>query len=139
MTRQYPLDSKAEALQTLQANGGDITATHYKTGIPYRTLYIWQQEMRRQTPPPLPQKNEITHFEDQIDSLLHLRQLIIQVVLKLHATPTPEATHMLLDRVRAQSGLLDCILKLNAHLGPYLNHVQPLSYWDQAGSEYEPI
>jgi hypothetical protein len=59
--------------------------------------------------------------------------------LKLNATPTPEASYLLLDRVRAQTGLLDCVLKLNAHLGPHLNRAQPLSYWDQAGSDYEPI
>jgi transposase-like protein len=60
MPRHYPPDSKTEALQILQANGGDITAAHYKTGIPYRTLYAWRQELflRRQTTPPLPQKKE---------------------------------------------------------------------------------
>lgn len=137
MPRHYAPDSKAEALQILEANGGDIAAAHYKTGIPYRTLYTWRQEMlQRQTP--LPQK-ELPEFKDAIEGLLELRQEIIRILLKLSAAPTPQATYLLVDRVRAQTGLLDCLLKLNAHLGPHLNAIQAPSWWDQAGSEYEPI
>jgi transposase-like protein len=135
LTRHYPPDSKAEALQILLSNGGDIAAVHYRTGIPYRTLYTWWQEMQQ---PSLPKK-ETPLFEDSIDKLLDLRQLIIHVLLKLNATPTPQANNLLIDHVRAQTGLLDCLLKLNAHLGPHLTSAQPLSYWDQAGNEYEPI
>ena len=84
-------------------------------------------------------QNELPEFQDEIDGLLRLRQEIIRILLKLNAAPTPEATSILVDRVRAQTRLLDCLLKLNAHLGPHLNSAYPPSYWDQAGSEYEPI
>jgi transposase-like protein len=129
MPRHYSPDHKAAALECLQANGGDIAATHFQTGIPYRTLYTWRRELwiqqvkQRQSSPPLLQ-NELPEFEEIEEGLVGLRQEIIAVLRKLSTTPLPMAnTFLLADRVRAQTGLVDCFLRLDAFLAPYLQRL----------------
>jgi hypothetical protein len=140
MPRLYPPEQKAAALQRLQANGGDTLAAHFETGIPQRTLYNWrleQQVLRRQTPPPLPQK-EIPAFADAAEGLIMLYQEIIEILYEINRSPLPLTPYRMVDRVRAQTGLLDCILKLDKVVRPHLKARQqesqaqsPLANWSR--------
>jgi hypothetical protein len=155
MPRHYSPDRKAAALECLRANGGDIEATHLQTGIPYRTLYTWRHELwiqrvlQRQSFSPLLQNDlpRFENYEEIEEGLLDLRQKILTTQHKLTTTPLPLAsTYMLTDRVRAQTGLVDCFLRLDAFLAPYRNRMLepdpaselfwPSQYEDEPESTY---
>lgn len=149
MPRHYSPDRKADALQRLQANGGDILATHVETGIPQRTLYHWrtdlwiQRVLQRQTLPPPPQK-EIPMFEDDLEALLGLRHEIIALLHKIASSVAPISPYRLVDRVRAQTGLLDCILMMENALRPHLDarrefqSPSPLANWSRWDTPENP-
>lgn len=148
MPRHYPPDRKADALQRLQDNGGDILTTHVQTGIPQRTLYNWrtelwlQQVLRRQTLPPSPQK-EIPAFADETDGLLALRREIITLLFELSKTPDFNTPFRLVDRIRAQARLVDSLISLNVFLAPYLRESEsetpsPLANWSHWDTLEDP-
>lgn len=122
MPRHYPPDRKAAALEALQANGGDIVATHLQTGIAQRTLYTWRSELwmqqvkRRQRQPPPPPK-ELPETGDVIERLDHIRQIIVRTITELPPNLASLPPYLMRDRVAAQVGLVDILLKLNAFLG----------------------
>jgi hypothetical protein len=128
--RHYPPDRKADALQRLQANGGDILATHAETGVPQRTLYTWRSEIwlqqvkQRQALPPPPQK-ELPAFEDEIEGQFGLRQEIIDALFKLTEVPEHDTPFRLVNRVRAQARLVDTLMSLNDFLTPYEHESEP--------------
>jgi hypothetical protein len=140
MPRLYPPEQKSATLERLQANGGDTLATHFETGIPQRTLYNWrmeQQVLRRRILPPLPQK-EIQPVTDTTEGMITLYQEIMDLLYTLNRLPLPLTPYRIVDRVRAQTGLLDCILKLEKVIRPHLNARQqeaqalsPLANWSR--------
>jgi hypothetical protein len=124
-------DQKADSLERLQANGGDIASTSFQTGIPQRTLYTWRQELwlqqvqRWQTLPVPSLKIERPQFDDAVDELLYLRGKVMNMLTAVSDTimerlPTHGNTPWMFDRIRAQNGLLDCVMKLDAFLKPRL-------------------
>lgn len=123
MPRQFTPDQKANALEILASNGGDIPQVHFQTGIPQRTLYRWRSELwqtwRRQAPPP-PSPKPLPQFKDDLDALAFLRHKIMTELLNLanhysesSAYTTPS------QRVAFLSQLIDRLMKLDEHLKPY--------------------
>ena len=54
MSRRYTLQQKADALDHLQASGGNIALTHLQTGVPERTLRFWRRQLWLDSHLPLP-------------------------------------------------------------------------------------
>jgi hypothetical protein len=135
MPRHHSPDQKADALTRLQTNGGDIITTSFQTGIPQRTLYTWRQELwlqqvKRQRSLPAPSLN-IPHleFDNDTDAFMHLRSQVIEALNIVSNAirdrlPTHGNTPWMYDRLRAQNGLIDCLLKLNALLKPHLDELR---------------
>src|SRR5512134_2938710 len=100
MPRPYPPETKAGALDRLQANGGDIMLTSVQTGISQRTLYDWRRRLwlqqTLQQHPPLPQQQnenadspvgaglcprpepETPDADDDLEALSLMRRRILQ-------------------------------------------------------------
>ena len=119
------------AIHCLDSNGGDIVTTAVQTGIPERTLYTWRKELwiqrvKRQQSLSSSSPIKVPHFDDDIDALIYIRCLVlnaIQIVSKAiyERLPTHGNSARMLDRIRAQNGLVAILLKLNAYLKPHLD------------------
>jgi hypothetical protein len=164
MPRHHSPDQKAAALQCLDSNGGDIVTTAVQTGIPERTLYTWRKELwiqrvKRQQSLPPPPPIEIPHFDNDIDSLIYIRGQVLKFIKAISEAiwermPTHANSAWMMDRIRAQNGLVTILLKLNAYLKPHLDRrnedaaafpvtIRAWSDWneDQLGDEpadYDP-
>ena len=160
MPRHHSPDQKAAAIQCLNSNGGDIVTTAVQTGIPIRTLYTWRKELWIQqvkqqhslTPtPPI----EMPQFDNDIDALLYIRGQALKFANAIASAiqerlPTHSNTAWMLDRIRAQNGLVTILLKLDAFLKPHLDKrrqaaadfpttIYAWSDWDDDESEDEPF
>ncbi len=123
MARRVSPIVKRNALHIMQSNGGDIQATHIRTGVPVRTLYTWRkewwdQQFQQQTP--LSQsaaKPALTATGDFKADLSQLRLSILGTIEKVLEAPPARTQRQYLDRMRALAGLAGIISKLNNVLG----------------------
>jgi transposase-like protein len=133
MSRRYTDEEKAEALEKLDANVGNITLTAIQTGIPVRTLHHWKRQQRIQLLMHPSSENEDVELEvdSDLEALLqqkfvaqqqqespysHIRQRLLEHIFDLTETlmDDPDTAHL---RVSALSRLLDRALKLERIAG----------------------
>lgn len=118
---RYTTDEKADALACLELNGGDVVRTAAETGVPERTLYTWRRQFeeknqRQQSPPP-----PLPKFENDLDAMKFLREQIVQELLNIARSFGAEADRSSpRQRALVLSQLLDRLMKLDAHLKPYI-------------------
>lgn len=127
MVRHYTPEQKADYLQHLDDNFGNVTLTALQTGVPSRTLYTWKRERKLQAikngdpipgtlrhkkslVPPPPKADEP---EDAQGEYTRLRERLMEHINNLMETLTddPDTAHL---RVVALTRLLDRVIKLEA-------------------------
>lgn len=128
MSKRYTPAEKAEALDQLRINGGNIAYTSTQTGIPERTLRHWRQEEWRKNaqeslplPPHPPRRRQQLPYIDvetgSTEVLLALRQQIINHIIQ--AAPTlidGLNTTSPYHRVLAVSQLIEHLRWLDAYI-----------------------
>jgi transposase-like protein len=125
MSQRYTLEDKIAALDKLKSNGGNIALTALQLEIPERTLYNWRRQrslrqiwQRQSSPLPPP---EIPAFDDDLQALHFLRAQIMKELVSLSTMLNDDADLTTpRERVTLMSQLLDRLMKLDAHLKPYI-------------------
>ncbi len=135
MSRRYTPQEKADILERLDDNFGNVTLTALQTGVPARTLYEWkrQRKLRRlQRGEPLLHKKNVPPQQqtaadpdpsgddppdDPPNEYARIRQRLMEHVDTLIETLTddPDTAHL---RIVALSRLLDRVIKLEALARP---------------------
>jgi hypothetical protein len=134
MPQHYTPERKAEVLQQLRLNGGNVTTTHVATGIPIRTLYTWRnelwlQQLQQQHDIVLAAPPELPAFDDDIDLIRFLRNAIIAKIHEIADVIQAGALtlYRLLTLLQVQNDLTDCALKLDTFLRAHTNSEQETS------------
>lgn len=123
MSRRYTDEEKAAAIQTLEANAGNIILTAIQTSIPVRTLRDWKREHNAVVAAATPSYNldspsdllpppEILRRRRREDGeYTKIRQMLMEHLFDLTETlmDNPETAHV---RISAISRLLDRVIKL---------------------------
>lgn len=134
MSRRYTPQQKADILERLDDNFGNVTLTALQTGVPTRTLSEWkrQRKLRRlQRGEPLLLKKSVRQQQqtaanpapgddppgDPPNDYARIRQRLMEHVDTLIETLTddPDTAHL---RIIALSRLLDRVIKLEALARP---------------------
>ncbi len=123
--RVYSEDEKQQALDVLEAVGGDLTRARLQTGIQNRTLLRWQQKYRptltvskSKMPTPTSQApSPVVLSADDEAALRNLQRGMMEEANRLVQSIAP-AIHdaPLAQRVIALARLIDRIIKLSAQL-----------------------
>lgn len=158
----YSPDQKADALDRLRANGGNVALTHLQTGIPQRTLYTWRQEawlqqlqrnqrnqqsQQQRTPPPPPPLTDLSNAPDVAEEVLSEEQNL-QILNRIRRRLITELANLASEglmltspnqRILALTTLLDRLMKLDEHLQPYLpvEQVMRIEYVYPDGSKHQ--
>lgn len=121
MARRYTPEQKAEILQILDDNFGNVQLTAAFIGMPERTLRDWKNRRKRQHIREFvdlpPEKNNRRRrqedMEEEIHEYTHLRERLMDHINNLMETLTddPDLAHL---RVIALTRLLDRVIKLEA-------------------------
>ncbi len=134
--RSYSPDEKADALQALARNAGDVAATHYQTGIPQRTLYLWRNEewqlqrLQRHTPLP-PPPSKIATFETNLEAYEYLRDRMTQIFNKFPPDLSYLPPYLRRDHESARITIVSIIIKLTELInlvGPLETEVGEIEY-----------
>jgi hypothetical protein len=132
MPRKYSPRQKQDALEYLEGSDGDVFYAHQETGIPLRTLYTWhrelwlQQSQQQSSLPPLP---DLQHppepppqFSDTLSAMKFVRESLIKELTAISAQLKDDPASRMSPHQRALviSQLIDKVMKLDAHLKPYI-------------------
>ena len=119
MSRRYTPQEKADALQRLDTNFGDITVTSIQTSIPARTLRGWRKQrgleavQSDQLPPQnhRRRRQQTSDEDDQENPFNRLREELMQHIFDLSATlmDEPSIAYM---RARTLTRLIDRVIRL---------------------------
>lgn len=122
MARRYTNQQKADILNQLNANFGNVALTARQTGVPLRTLYTWKREYSPDDPAdpalqhqktPLRQHYTAESAEEPEGEYARIRARLMQHIDHLLDTLTddPDTAHL---RIMALSRLLDRVIRLEA-------------------------
>ena len=141
MSRRYTDEQKAEALQHLDDNYGNVTLTALQTGIPIRTLRDWKRyrklEILKDLPPEKvarrrqqeiePEEQADIEEEDSAAAYSRIRAHLMQHINTLLETLTddPDTANL---RVIALTRLLDRVIKLEALVQSTSDQVVRIEY-----------
>ena len=119
MAQRYTNQQKADILNQLSANLGNVALTARQTGVPLRTLYTWKREQQPDDPALQHQKSPLLqHYTAETadhpeGEYARIRARLMDHINHLLDTLTddPDTAHL---RIMALSRLLDRVVKLEA-------------------------
>jgi len=121
MPKHHSPEQKAQAMECLRKNGGSIASTSEQMGIPERTLYAWRREFWKQQVlqrKPIFESPQYIRKGNLDEDLFALRNDLIKYIHYLSEIIASGVAPLLLDKIRAQIGLVNGVMKLDAFLKP---------------------
>lgn len=121
MPKHHSPEQKAQAMECLRKNGGSIASTSEQMGIPERTLYAWRREFWKQQVlqrQPIFESPQYIRKGNLDEDLFALRNDLIKYIHYLSEIIASGVAPLLLDKIRAQIGLVNGVMKLDAFLKP---------------------
>lgn len=128
MPKHHSPEQKAQAFECLRKNGGSIAAASEQLGIPERTLYAWRREFWKQQVlqrQPIFESPQYFDTDDLDKRLFLLRNKVLRASDYLLDVINSGVAPLMLDKIRAQVGLVDIVMKLDAYLKPHRPDLYP--------------